>query len=79
MAVRDTENAIKQVDLPSNQPDNLWNLDRLDQRDNQLDGQFNPEATGKNVVVYVIDTGIRYSHNELEELFQKEIVYGTNE
>jgi len=66
VAVRDTENAIEQVDLPSNQPDNLWNLDRLDQRDNQLDGQFNPEATGKNVVVYVLDTGIRYSHNELE-------------
>ncbi len=43
-----------------------WNLDRLDQRANRLDGQFNPEGTGENVDIYICDTGIRYTHNDLE-------------
>ena len=43
-----------------------WNLDRLDQRNNKLDGQFKPEGTGELASIYVIDTGVLYSHNEFE-------------
>jgi hypothetical protein len=42
-----------------------WGIDRIDQRLPPLDGAFTPYATGKNVNVYVIDTGLRGSHYEL--------------
>lgn len=42
----------------------LWNLDRLDQRSNKLDGQYSPEGTGKNVDIYIIDTGVMATHQE---------------
>ena len=41
-----------------------WNLDRLDQRDKILDGQYKPEGTGDLASIYVIDTGVRYTHQE---------------
>lgn len=41
-----------------------WNLDRIDQRSAELDGSYNPKGTGHGVDVYVLDTGIRYSHHE---------------
>lgn len=44
----------------------IWNLDRLDQHHNTLDGQYIPESNGENVDVYILDTGIRYSHKEFE-------------
>ena len=43
-----------------------WNLDRLDQRVNSPDKQYHPVATGEGVDVYILDTGIRYSHDDLE-------------
>ena len=46
----------------SNNP--LWNLDRLDQRSKKLDGKYIPEGTGKNVDIYIVDTGIRPTHQE---------------
>lgn len=44
-----------------------WTLDRLDQRQG-LDGQFlsTDGAQGRNVNVYVFDTGIRLSHEEFQ-------------
>jgi subtilisin family serine protease len=39
-----------------------WGLDRIDQRTATLDGTYNYVATGKGVTVYIVDTGIRYSH-----------------
>ena len=43
-----------------------WNLDRLDQHRNNLDGVYNPEGDGKGVDIYIFDTGIRYSHHDFE-------------
>jgi len=42
-----------------------WGLDRVDQRELPLDNSpFNPRNDGSGVTAYVIDTGIRISHNE---------------
>jgi subtilisin family serine protease len=41
-----------------------WGLDRIDQRDLPLSGTYTYDQTGAGVTVYIIDTGILYSHNE---------------
>lgn len=39
-----------------------WHTDRIDQRYQPLDGKFSPKYTGNGVDIYVLDSGIRYSH-----------------
>ena len=66
--------ALKRSDLATqdapaheseHQPQHVeWNLDRIDQHNNHLDGMYLPEGDGANVNIYIIDTGIRYSHHE---------------
>ncbi|MET7640951.1 S8 family peptidase [Streptomyces sp. NPDC005438] len=42
-----------------------WGLDRIDQADLPLDDQFSyPDTSGEGVTAYVIDTGVRVTHDE---------------
>ena len=41
-----------------------WGLDRIDQRDLPLNNTYNYNGTGAGVHAYIIDTGIRTTHNE---------------
>ena len=41
-----------------------WNLDRLDQHSNSLDGEYNPSGDGTGIDIYILDTGIRYDHTD---------------
>ncbi len=43
----------------------VWNLDRIDQRGKSLNSKYSYDRTGVGVTAYVVDTGIRASHNDL--------------
>ena len=52
------------VFLDATQSNATWGLDRIDQRDRPLNGTYIYDYTASNVRAYVIDSGIRASHNQ---------------
>ncbi|GAA5532708.1 S8 family peptidase [Deinococcus aluminii] len=51
-----------------------WGIDRIDQRDLPLDGNYTYSTTASNVTAYIIDTGINTAHTS----FGGRAVWGTN-
>lgn len=41
-----------------------WGLDRINQSENQLDGEYSYNSPGSDITAYILDTGIRYDHEE---------------
>ncbi|HEX8181009.1 MAG TPA: S8 family serine peptidase, partial [Pyrinomonadaceae bacterium] len=52
------------IEGASTQPNAPWGLDRIDQRNLPLDTNYNYLNAGTGANVYVIDGGIRFSHQE---------------
>ncbi|MER5205997.1 S8 family peptidase [Streptomyces sp. NPDC002825] len=52
------------VTIDSTQSNATWGLDRIDQRQLPLDTSYTYNTTASNVSIYVIDTGVRTSHQE---------------
>ena len=48
------------------QPNPPWGLDRVDQRDLPLNNKYKWKKSGDGVTAYIIDTGVRFSHNEFQ-------------
>ncbi|NQZ09555.1 MAG: S8 family peptidase [Algicola sp.] len=51
-----------------------WGIDRIDQRDNNYDGQYQPQFDGSGVIVYVMDSGVALDH----ELLKNRVAYTKN-
>ncbi len=62
------------VTLSTTQPGATFGLDRIDQRNRPVSGTYTYNATGAGVTAYIIDTGIRATHQDLAG----RVVPGTN-
>ena len=62
VALVEQEARVHAVDTQSGA---TWGLDRTDQRDLPLNSSYTYNATGAGTTSYVIDTGVRITHNDL--------------
>ncbi|QOC92939.1 S8 family peptidase [Micromonospora craniellae] len=60
--------------VQATQTNPTWGLDRIDQRNRPLSGTYTYPNTASNVRAYIIDTGIRTTHNQ----FGGRATWGTN-
>jgi subtilisin family serine protease len=54
----------QRVSLLATQPNATWGIDRIDQRARPLSTTYNYTSTASTVTAYIIDTGIKYTHND---------------
>ncbi|MBR9990579.1 MAG: S8 family serine peptidase [Gemmatimonadetes bacterium] len=54
----------RRVEAWATQNNATWGLDRIDQRNLPLSGTYTYNQTGAGVRAYIVDTGIRRSHND---------------
>ncbi|WP_156725864.1 S8 family peptidase [Streptomyces apocyni] len=56
----------QKISIDATQPNPpSWGLDRVDQPDLPMDDSYTyPDSAGEGVTAYIIDTGIRHSHND---------------
>ena len=52
------------VEISGSQGGAPWGLDRIDERDRRLNGLYTYHGTGAGVHAYIIDTGVRLSHQQ---------------
>jgi subtilisin family serine protease len=55
---------VQEYTTQTTQTGATWGLDRIDQRSLPLSGSYTYGNTGTGVTAYIIDTGIRLTHNE---------------
>jgi len=53
-----------EMSISTTQTPATWGLDRIDQRNLGLSNSYTYNYTGSGVTAYIIDTGIRFSHND---------------
>jgi len=60
------EDCVLAVSALQNEDNVVWGIDRVDQRGDMLDSRYYYNTTASNVHAYVIDTGIRITHEDFE-------------
>jgi subtilisin family serine protease len=56
----------QRVSLRATQTGATWGIDRIDQANLPLSTTYTYNTTASNVTAYIIDTGIKYTHNDFE-------------
>jgi subtilisin family serine protease len=69
---QDQQVSVNAIPVQINPPS--WGLDRVDQRSLPLDAKYHFPNTAPRITAYIIDTGIRYTHQE----FGGRAVFGTD-
>jgi len=73
---------LYQPDSPNevDQTPATWGLDRIDERDRALNNRYNVVGDGTGITAYIIDTGIRVTHDEfkLEDSDESRAIFGVN-